>query len=64
MGCYLRDYPTASPMPMESVRHQWRVLADALAGGLVDGYDILATVLIEGQLEQAEWIRDFIKDHS
>ena len=64
MGCYLRDYPTAAPMPMESVRHQWEALAKALADGLVDGYDILATVLIEGQLEQAEWIRDFIKDHS
>jgi len=46
------------------VRHQWRVLAKALAGGLVDGYDILATVLIDGHLEQAEYIRDFIKDHS
>ncbi|HQE76971.1 MAG TPA: hypothetical protein PLK00_11130, partial [Candidatus Hydrogenedentes bacterium] len=64
MGCYLRDYPSVSPMPMESVRHQWRVLAKALAGGLVDGYDILATVLIDGHLEQAEYIRDFIKDHS
>jgi hypothetical protein len=46
------------------VRHQWRLLINALSDGLVDGYDILATVLIDGQLEQAEWVRDFIRDHS
>ena len=64
LGCYLRDYPTQAPMPMDAVRHQWTVLVKALATDLVNGYDILGTVLIDGQLEQATWVRDFIRDHS
>lgn len=64
MGCYLRDYTTQAPVPMEAVRHQWTVLAQALEDGRVDGFDILGAVLIDGQLEQATWIRDFIRDHS
>jgi hypothetical protein len=64
MGCYMRDYPSASPMPMDSVRYQWGIVAKSLADGRLAGFDILATVLIDGHLEQATWIRDFIKDHS
>lgn len=63
MGCYLRDYPTAAPMPMDALRHQWSVLATALEDGRVAGFDILGTVLIDGQQEQAAWVRDFIRDH-
>ena len=64
MGCYLRDYPTQSPMPMDAVRRQWNAVAKALGDGRLDGFDILGTVLIDGQLEQAMWVRDFIRDHS
>ena len=64
MGCYLRDYPSLSPMPMEAVRRQWRFLAEALADGRLDGFEILGAVLIDGHLEQARWVRDFIRDHS
>jgi len=60
MGCYLRDYPTQAPVPMEAVRHQWNVVAKGVEEGLLDGFDILGTVTIDGQLEQATWIRDFI----
>jgi len=64
MGCYLRDYGAAMPMPMESLKHQWNVLENALHNNLVNGYEILATVLIDGQQQQAEWIRDFIRANS
>lgn len=64
MGCYLRDYPSQAPVPMDALRHQWEVVAKGLAQGLLDGFDILGTVLIDGQLEQATWVRDFIRDHS
>lgn len=64
MGCYLRDYPTAAPMPMEAVRRQWTVLAKGIEDGRLNGFDILGAVLIDGQLEQARWVRDFIRAHS
>jgi hypothetical protein len=64
LGCYLRDYPTQSPMPMDAVRHQWNVVAQALDDGRIQGFDILGTITIDGQLEQALWIRDFIRAHS
>ena len=63
MGCYLRDYPSQAPMPMEAVRHQWNVVATALEDGRIAGFDILGTVTIDGQVEQALWIRDFIRAH-
>ena len=64
IGCYLRDYPTQSPMPMDAVRMQWDFVLKALDKQWVEGYDILGAVLIDGQLEQARWIRDFIRAHS
>jgi len=63
MGCYLRDYPSAAPMPMESIRHQWEMVHHALEDGRIAGFDILAAVLIDGHLEQATWVRDFIRSH-
>ena len=63
-GCYLRDYPSKSPMPMESIRRQWHAVLKALEDGTIQAFDILGTVLIDGQLEQATWVRDFIRDHS
>ncbi len=43
---------------------QWETLLRHLESGTVDGYSILAAVLIEGQQEQAEWVRDFIAANS
>ncbi len=63
MGCYLRDYPKAVPIPMDAIRHQWGVVRSALEDGRIQGYDILGAVLIDGQLEQANWVRDFIRAH-
>ncbi len=64
MGCYLRDYPSRKPVPLDAVRHQWVTVAKALEERRIDGFDILGAVTIDGQLEQATWIRDFIHDHS
>ena len=60
LGCYLRDYPTVAPVPMEMVKLQWETLLKHLEAGTIDGYSILAAVLIDGHQEQAEWIREFI----
>ncbi len=64
IGCYLRDYPTAAPVPMDALAYQWRRIARYLEEGKIDGYAILAAVLIDGHQQQARWVRDFIAEHS
>ena len=41
MGCYLRDYPTQAPLPMDALRRQWHTVAEALEDGHIAGFDIL-----------------------
>jgi hypothetical protein len=64
MGCYLRDYGSRQPVPMDALRQQWQFVSEALDDNRIDCFEILGTVLIDGQLEQATWVRDFIRDHS
>lgn len=60
MGCYLRDYTLRAPVPMDRVRVQWESVLRNLEAGTLDGFSILSGNLIDGHLEQAQWIRDFI----
>lgn len=60
MGAYLRDYPMRAPVPMDRVRVQWESILRNFDDGSLQGFSILSGNLIDGQLEQAEWIRDFI----
>ncbi len=60
MGCYMRDYGLREPVAMNLLKHQWECVARLVKNGTLAGYSILATVLIDGQQEQARWIRDFI----
>jgi hypothetical protein len=60
MGCYMRDYGRVAPVEMPLLKQQWECVARGVRDGALAGYSILATVLIEGQQEQARWIRDFI----
>lgn len=64
MGAYLRDYTMRAPVPMDHVKVQWESIARNVENGTLDGYSILSGNLIDGQLEQATWIRDFIAAHS
>ncbi len=64
LGCYLRHYPGAEPMPMELLKLQWECVLRHIQQGTIDGYSIIATVLIDGQQEQANWVRDFIAANS
>lgn len=64
MGAYLRDYPTVGPVPMDMVEVQWESILRNCANGDLSGYSILSGNLIDGQLEQASWIRDFIAGNS
>jgi hypothetical protein len=60
LGCYLRDYHSRAPVPMDLLKVQWERIPRYLEAGLIDGYSILAAVLIDGHQEQATWVRDFI----
>jgi len=60
MGCYLRDYTLQAPVPMARVQQQWESVARNLDAGALQGYSILSANLIDGHLEQARWVRDFI----
>lgn len=63
MGCYLRDYTLRAPVPMDRMRVQWESVLRNLEAGTLDGFSILSGNLIDGHLEQAQWIRDFIAAH-
>lgn len=63
MGCYLRDYTLRAPVPMDRLRVQWESVLRNLEAGTLDGFSILSGNLIDGHLEQAEWIRAFIAGH-
>lgn len=64
MGAYLRDYTLRAPVPMPRVEVQWESILRNCESGLLAGYSILSANLIDGQMEQAEWIRDFIAANS
>ncbi len=64
MGAYLRDYTMVAPVPLDRVQVQWESIARNLEAGTLDGYSILSANLIDGHLEQALWIRDFIAANS
>ena len=50
-------------MPMSALQHQWELIPGMLEDGRINGYEIIATVLLDGHQEQATWIRDFIASH-
>jgi hypothetical protein len=60
LGFYLRDYATLGPMPLDALKLQWGKVLDYVRNGTITGYSILAACYIDGQQEQARWVRDFI----
>ena len=64
MGVYLRDYTKVAPIPADQVKRQMEGIAGLVDKGLLSGYSILASVLIDGHRPQADAVRDFITAHS
>ena len=64
MGCYLRDYSIPAPIPVKNVLAQINNIADSIGQGLLQGFSILASVLIDSHRPQAEAVRDFIAANS
>jgi hypothetical protein len=48
-------------MPLDMLKIQWEQILKHVTGAMIDGYSILAACLIDGQPEQARWVRDFIR---
>ena len=46
---------------MDLLKLQWEKISHYLDQDKIAGYSILGSVLIDGQLEQATWIRDLIQ---
>lgn len=64
MGCYLRDYTKRAPVALDLVKAQWDSVLRNLEAGTLDGFSILSANLIDGHLEQAQYIRDVIAANS
>lgn len=64
MGVYLRDYTKVAPIPVDTVKQQIEGIAELVEQEKLDGYSILAAVLIDGHREQADAVRDFIAAHA
>ena len=64
MGAYLRDYPLCAPVPLDRVQIQWESILRNIESGSLQGFSILSGNLIDGHLEPATWIRDFIASNS
>ncbi|MFH1739718.1 MAG: hypothetical protein ABIH23_11970 [bacterium] len=64
MGCYLRDYTIPGPVPVDRVLFQMTSVADLLERDMIQGFSLLASVLIDSHRLQAEAVRDFIAAHS
>lgn len=60
MGIYLRDFDIPAPVPIEMLQVQLESVKKHLEAGVLDGYAILSTCMIDGQVEQAEFVREFI----
>jgi len=64
LGCYLRDFVKKAPMPIALLEERFEHIVRYLDEGKIAGFAILGAGLIDGHLEQAEWVRDFIARHS
>ena len=63
MGVYIRDYPSKSPVPLNSLEMELETVVKHLRSGSLAGFNILGGCLIDQHPEQAEFIRDFIAAH-
>jgi hypothetical protein len=61
LGCYMWDYGTSNPMPVEAMRHQCEVGHRWLTQGRIDGMIFLASCICDIGIETVEWTRKWIQ---
>lgn len=62
LGCYMWDYGTNQPMPVEMMRLQCEVGLGWLRAGRIDGIIFLASCICDLGLEAVEWTRNWISE--
>ena len=62
MGVYIRDYSIPAAVPLDMMETELKAIAKGLQEGWLDGYSILGNCLIDQHPEQAEFIRDFLRN--
>ena len=58
LGCYLWDYGTHTPMPLDLFRHQYGLGLRWLREGRIEGMIFLATCICDLGLDTVEWLRE------
>ncbi len=64
VGSYIRDYPSRDAVPLDAMRGQYETMLRLWEAGRISGYSVLAACLIDMHPPQAEFIREFIAEHS
>ena len=57
LGCYMWDYGTRTPMPLELFQHQYRLGLRWLEERRIEGMIFLASCICDLGLETVEWLR-------
>jgi hypothetical protein len=60
LGCYMYDYGTSKPMPIEKMAEQCNLGLKYLNEGLIEGMVFLATCITDLNLDAVEWTREWI----
>lgn len=60
LGCYMWDYGTHQPMPVELMQMQCETGLKWLKNGRIDGMIFLASCICDLELDAVEWTRDWI----
>lgn len=60
LGCYMWDFGSKKPMPLELMKHQCDLGLKWLKAGRIEGMIFLATNVCDLPLESVEWTREWI----
>ncbi|MEW6752998.1 MAG: hypothetical protein AB1505_18755 [Candidatus Latescibacterota bacterium] len=60
LGCYMWDYGTGRPMPLELMRRQCDLGLGWLRQGRIEGMIFLASCICDLELEAVEWTRQWV----
>lgn len=62
LGCYMYDYGTGKPMPVERMAEQTQAALKFLKEGTIEGMVFLATCITDLKLDAVEWTREWIAE--
>ena len=62
LGCYMYDYGSRKPMPVDLMQHQCEIGLQWLRDGRIDGMIFLASCICDLELETVEWTRGWIQE--